>query len=141
MNKLTVTISWCLLAWGCGAGSTATGPTTQPTETVGEKPPTVEPNIELGEQVYGRVCVTCHGPEGDGKGLEQELFSFATPAEQWKNGPTVGGILATLDQGVHQTSMQPFPEFGPLERESVALYVLQLREELLAEGEAPSSAQ
>ena len=88
-----------------------------------------------GAEVYGRVCVTCHGKTGDGKGLEQELFSFATPADEWKNGPSVAGILKTLTTGVHETSMQPFPQFDDDEKRAVAEYVLELREDLIAADE------
>jgi len=83
-----------------------------------------------GAELYGRVCVTCHGTDGDGKGLEQPLFSFGSPEQDWKNGPTVEGILTTLSEGVHDTSMAAFPGYGEAERRALATYVLSLRAEL-----------
>jgi mono/diheme cytochrome c family protein len=83
-----------------------------------------------GEAVYSRVCVTCHGETGDGQGLEQKLFGFDAPESEWTNGPTIEGIEKTLQEGIHATSMKPFPEYGEAERRAVAEYVLQLRENL-----------
>jgi len=85
-----------------------------------------------GEELYGRVCITCHGKTGDGMGLGQQLFGFDTDAAKWKNGPTDAGILTTLADGIHETSMKPFGEFSETERKALAGWVLGLRKELLA---------
>lgn len=86
-----------------------------------------------GEALYEQICVTCHGATGDGMGLEQQLFSFGAPEDQWKNGATIEGILTTLSDGIHDTSMQAFPQYGEPEREAIASYVLELRARLLVE--------
>lgn len=85
-----------------------------------------------GAELYGRICVTCHGAAGDGKGLGQQLFSFGTPEDQWKNGPTLEGITKTLAGGVHGSSMKPFPDFNEEQLGALAEHVLGLREALLA---------
>lgn len=97
------------------------------------EPPKVEPN--RGAQVYKQVCVTCHGRTGDGRGLEQELFGFDAPANQWTNGPTLEGILQTLDEGIHDSSMTSFADYREEDREAVARYVLELREFLVIKNE------
>lgn len=98
------------------------------------------PNATHGAEVYARVCVTCHGKSGDGRGMEMKLFGFDEPAEKWTNGPTVEGIVKTLDQGIHQSSMKPFDDYSEGDRRAVALYVLELRERLLdAETDEPGS--
>jgi len=84
-----------------------------------------------GAEVYGRVCVTCHGKSGDGRGMEMKLFGFDAPAEDWKHGPTVEGIKKTLVDGIHDSSMKSFDYYSEGDREAVALYVLELRERLL----------
>lgn len=81
-------------------------------------------------EIYSRVCVTCHGKKGDGKGLEIELFSFGSPEEEWSNGPTVDGILLTLEDGVHDSSMRAFPDLSDADRVALAEYILDLREAL-----------
>lgn len=110
----------------------ATPPPPPPDEVQTPTEPAVTPPD--GEELYGRVCITCHGPRGDGTGLEQELFSFGSPTDQWTNGPTVDGILTTLGEGVHDTSMQAFPEFGDVERRAIAAYVLELRADLVKDA-------
>ncbi|MFU8804909.1 MAG: c-type cytochrome [Bradymonadaceae bacterium] len=89
-----------------------------------------QPVILYGQDLYERACMTCHGKTGDGRGLEQELFGFGAPVEAWTHTPSVEGILLTLHDGIHETSMQAFPDFHEAERQAVALYVLELREEL-----------
>ena len=84
-------------------------------------------------ELYNRVCVTCHGPDGDGQGLAIQLFSFGAPEAEWRNGPTIEGIVITLEEGFHHTSMRPFPEYSEADRVALAEYVLELREALLAE--------
>ncbi len=83
--------------------------------------------------LYNRICVTCHGDAGDGQGMALQLFSFGAPEEEWRNGPTVEGVLITLDEGLHGTSMRPFPEYTEEDRRRLAAYILELREALLAE--------
>ena len=93
--------------------------------------------VHDGAEIYGRVCVTCHGKDGDGRGLEMELFGFGAPEAEWTNGPSVEGILMTLQDGIHETSMKPFPEYGEAARRAVANHVLELRESLTDEDETP----
>lgn len=97
------------------------------------EPPKLEPS--RGAQVYKQVCVTCHGRTGDGRSLDQELFGFDAPADQWTNGPTLEGILQTLDEGIHDSSMTSFADYQEEDREAVARYVLELREFLVIKNE------
>ena len=86
-----------------------------------------------GSEVYGLICVSCHGKSGDGRGLEIQLFSFGAPEEEWSNEPTVDGILRTLEDGIHDSSMRAFPEYRDVDRVKLAEYVLELREALRQE--------
>lgn len=126
--KHSLFLATAIIFWGACA-TPAAPPPAPPTPT----PPAAEPAAD-GQALYERVCVTCHGPRGDGQGLEQQLFSFAAPESDWKNGASVDGVLVTLADGIHETSMQPFPEFGEVERRAIAAHVLSLRATLLAES-------
>ena len=118
---------------GCGGAKPI-----EPAPVVPEPPPVEEqvddePLLETnGRAMYEQVCVTCHGKTGDGTGLDQQLFSFAAPEEEWKNGASKDGIIITLAQGTHDSSMQSFAQYREKEREAVADYVLELRASLLA---------
>lgn len=91
-----------------------------------DPPPPDERTYEITE-VYAEACVQCHGEDGDGDGTKQEGFSFASPADEWTNGPNVDGIVDTLDDGIHETAMQRFPEFKNEDRIELAEHVLDLR--------------
>lgn len=129
-------------AMGCMSQSAASSPddevaTQNPERVVDDQPIQQESLVAAagqshdGEAIYGRMCVTCHGKTGDGAGLEQKLFGFDTPVEEWTYGPTLEGIMTALNEGIHETSMQAFPEYGEAERRTVAKYVLELRAALL----------
>lgn len=85
-------------------------------------------------EVYAEACVDCHGEDGDGDGTVEQGFSFGSESDEWTNGPTVDGILITLDDGIHDTAMQEFPQFLDDDRVELAEYVLELRYELTDGG-------
>ena len=89
-------------------------------------------HYDIGE-VYEAVCVDCHGMRGDGVGVLAGGFSFGAPEEEWNNGPTVDGILQTLEDGIHESAMREFPEFPDADRLELADYILELRELLKME--------
>lgn len=140
-----VAMGWGAMGWGamgCMSHSAAASPDDEvaretPERVVDEEPIEREALIAAsghshdGATIYERVCVTCHGKTGDGTGLEQKLFGFDAPVEEWTYGPSVEGIMTALNEGIHETSMKPFPEYGEAERRAVAKYVLELRETLL----------
>ncbi len=82
-------------------------------------------------QIYDAICASCHGDDGDGQGLTEEGFAFDAPEEEWTNSPSVDGILRTLEDGIHDTAMQQFPEFADADRVQLAEHVLDLRHALI----------
>ena len=94
-----------------------------------KQPPPPDRRYDISE-VYAEACVACHGERGGGDGTEEEGFSFDTPADEWTNGPTVDGILKTLDDGIHDTPMQQFEQFTNEDRIELAEYVIDLRHAL-----------
>ena len=94
-----------------------------------ERPPPYDQQYDVSE-LYGAVCVDCHGEQGDGAGYLEDGFSFASPAEEWSNGPHVDGILRTLEDGIHETAMRDFPQYKDSDRIELAEYILDLRRAL-----------
>lgn len=99
-----------------------------------DKPPPYDLEYDISE-VYEQMCAGCHGETGDGHGPEGEGRAFGAPADEWNNGPTVDGILATLEEGIHDTAMRDFPEFKDVDRVELAEYVLDLRHALKGRSE------
>ncbi len=91
-----------------------------------KQPPPYELEYDISE-VYAVACVSCHGDKGDGDGAQQEGFGFDTPANEWTNGPTVDGILQTLEDGIHDSAMREFPQFTNQDRVELAEYIIDLR--------------
>ncbi len=95
-----------------------------------QTPPPHDRDYDIAE-VYDAMCASCHGEEGDGEGIAQTGFAFDTPADQWTNRPSVDGILLTLEDGIHDTAMQDFPQFSDVDRVDLAQHILDLRHALL----------
>lgn len=84
--------------------------------------------IQQGRQIYSINCASCHGAEGLGNGakgaeLNPPPRNFTVPAEQWTNGPTLGGIWETLDNGIPGTSMSAYSLLPGDERIALVHYV------------------
>lgn len=94
-----------------------------------DKPPPPDREYDISE-VYAQMCASCHGDRGEGDGVDDDGFAFDTPADEWTNSPTVGGILDTLEDGIHDTAMRDFPQFKDVDRVELAEYVIDLRHAL-----------
>lgn len=96
---------------------------------------TAKPSVEEGRTLYeSNGCASCHGPSGHGdgpvaKGLSPPPRDFRD-AGAFKNGATPSGIANTLLVGFSQggRGMPAFRNLAPVERESIAMYVMSLRE-------------
>lgn len=70
-----------------------------------------QPSIAAGQKLYGTHCVTCHGPNGAGDGVQAPKFT-PRPSNlmdaQWKHGPSDGEIFTVIRNGVPKTSMSGF---------------------------------
>lgn len=87
--------------------------------------------LELGEDVYGEQCRSCHGQEGKGDGPASR-FLDPKPRDltsgEWKHaeGGTVRAIGEVVRYGVEGTGMEPMGELLTDEEiEAVAAYVLE----------------
>ena len=92
------------------------------------------PSIAEGQQLYrGNGCPTCHGPLGHGDGpvgrtLVPRPRDFRDE-QAFKNGTSVDAIAATIENGLTRDGSQ-MPKFDHLsrrERESLALFVISMR--------------
>ena len=92
------------------------------------------PSAAEGQQLYrGNGCPTCHGPLGHGDGpvgrtLVPRPRDFRD-AQAFKNGTSVAAIAETIDTGLTRDGSQ-MPKFDHLsrrERESLALFVISIR--------------
>ena len=73
------------------------------------------------ETIYNTYCASCHGIQGQG-GLVEGARNFKSLAD-WKKGPQVENIYATLTDGVEGTQMRAFSNLPPWERFALAHYV------------------
>ncbi len=102
-----------------------------PPAMAGENPKTDE--VQLGRAVYGRTCVVCHGPKGDGNGMMAHMFRFkplnfragvfkfrSTPLGAL---PTDEDLERTIARGVRWTAMVGHTHLSPEERRAVVAYL------------------
>ena len=92
------------------------------------------PSAAEGQQLYrGNGCPTCHGPLGHGDGpvgrtLVPPPRDFRD-GQAFKNGTSVDAIAGTIENGLTRDGSQ-MPKFDHLsrrERESLALFVISMR--------------
>jgi mono/diheme cytochrome c family protein len=94
---------------------------------------------ELGIQrddLYATFCVSCHGPEGAGTGIE-EARNFQQLDENWKNGGKVTDIFRTLTEGIEGTRMAAYPQFSAWQKVALAHKVRSF----MPEGERPETTR
>ncbi len=92
----------------------------------------------LGEKLYALNCATCHGKNGDGKGVAA-AFLFPKPRDfragrfrlvsTSNNVPTRDDLHAVLLRGMPGSSMPPWKHLEQKEREALVDEVLRLRKE------------
>lgn len=92
--------------------------------------------IKLGQEVYQKRCVQCHGVSGDGNGpvakymyprprdYRKGVYKFTTTPYGAK--PLRSDLVKTVKQGVRGTSMPSFKLLSPQEIDAVVDYVLVL---------------
>lgn len=103
--------------------------------------------LRLGRSVYGRTCVVCHGPRGDGSGMMAHMFRFkpldfragvfkfrSTPLGAL---PTDEDLERTIARGVRWTAMVGHTHLSPEERRAVVVY-LKTFSPRFANEEAPA---
>ena len=85
--------------------------------------------LQLGEEIYGKYCVACHGDEGRGNGAAAPAIvpppTNFQDAASWKQGADPASVLSVLRHGVEGTSMASYAEiFSEEELAALTNYVL-----------------
>lgn len=103
-------------------------------------------DIQLGRAVYGRTCVVCHGPKGDGNGMMAHMFrikplDFRAGVFKFRSTPlgalpTDEDLERTVAKGVRWTAMVGHPQLSLRERRAVVKY-LKTFSPRFADEEAP----
>lgn len=70
-----------------------------------------EGSIAAGQKLFATHCVTCHGPQGAGDGVQAPKFT-PRPSNlidaEWKHGPSDGEIFTVIRNGIPKTAMSAF---------------------------------
>src|SRR6516225_615834 len=84
-------------------------------------------NAKSGKALYGRYCITCHGPHGDGAGenaphLEPKPRDFTKATFKCRSTPsgelpTDSDLYNTISRGIYNSGMPPWK---PLTRQQRA---------------------
>jgi mono/diheme cytochrome c family protein len=115
--------------------SPATAPPALDPAMIGELPPgTTTEMVAAGQQLYGTVCVACHGPAGVGTPLGPALND-----QDWIHiGGEIGEIIEITRDGVLQPQEYPAPmprmggaSFSEEQLQSIGAYVYALSRGLL----------
>ncbi len=85
----------------------------------------------VGQAVYKKNCVTCHGEKLDGMGdagkymkpLPRNLLS-----EPFKKGDSESEIFTTVTNGIKDTGMASFASLPEADRKAVAQYLFSARQ-------------
>ncbi|MGH7392701.1 MAG: c-type cytochrome, partial [Candidatus Rokuibacteriota bacterium] len=95
--------------------------------------PDTEAHAARGKEVYGRRCIGCHGPKGDGNGpaatflaprpRDFTLGSFKFRTTPSGSLPTDGDLYRTLTRGVRWTAMPTWHELPEKDRVTVIAYI------------------
>ncbi|HXU93181.1 MAG TPA: cbb3-type cytochrome c oxidase subunit I [Gallionella sp.] len=90
--------------------------------------------LKLGEQVYQRRCIGCHGAEGDGKGVSAAQFgikprNFTTGIFKFHSTPgadalpTDQDLFVTVSHGLWGTPMPPWYDLSAEQRMAVIQFI------------------
>lgn len=88
--------------------------------------PTVVPDLERGRTLYAEHCASCHGPDGNGKGVASTGLNPPPIAFTDKERAAERSIFAlyqVIEQGIDGTSMASFAHLPAQDRWALALYV------------------
>jgi len=85
--------------------------------------------VRAGRQLFAVNCASCHGEEGfgdgtQGRGLNPPVRNFHQMAG-WKNGPTIGGMWTTLENGIPGGSMAAYRVMPPEDRIAIIHFIRQ----------------
>lgn len=86
------------------------------------------PDLEKkGEELYKSTCASCHGDNGQGKGVASAGLNPPprnfTSKENWKNGSNPLGIYTTLQQGIPGSAMVAYDYIPPKDKIALIYYL------------------
>lgn len=86
-----------------------------------------EDMLQQGEEIYVKLCATCHNETGMGGGpgsigLNPAPRNFTQP-DGWKNGSSLSGIYTSLEEGIEGSSMISYDYLTPEVKVSLAHYI------------------
>ena len=136
LRGLGCSILLTLLSAQAPATTTSPSPAAPPAAAVApeQKPvPLDEALAKDGKEVYERFCISCHGPQGDGRGysaewlepLPRDFTSAIFKCRSTPSGslPTDEDLLRTLNTGIFHTYMPPWKVLGDKNLRAVAEYL------------------
>lgn len=86
---------------------------------------TPAPILARGAVVYASNCLSCHGAEGKGDG-PVGMTRLPRPANFTAMQPDPARVIKVLDEGISGTSMPPWPELAPSDKQAVSAFVRTL---------------
>lgn len=115
----------------------AASPESSPWEAgLRKKLPSTPQLRSVGERIYDRNCLVCHGPKGDGKGNAALLMEskprnyrlglFKLKTTPWGTLPTDEDLFRTVTMGFPQYGMPAFSYLSEDERWGVVYYVQEM---------------
>lgn len=97
----------------------------QSLHTAAIEPQQSAPILARGAAIYARDCLVCHGVQGDGNGPAALSF-LPRPANFAAAQPDTARVIQVLNEGVVGTSMPPWPNLAPIDRQAVTAFVRTL---------------
>jgi len=91
--------------------------------------PTAAPDFESGRSLYAAHCASCHGADGNGKGIASAGLNpppIAFTDKERAAERSVFALYQVIDQGIDGTSMASFAHLPAQDRWALALYVSSL---------------
>ncbi len=88
----------------------------------------LNPDLEKkGEELFKSTCASCHGEDGQGKGVASVGLNPSprnfTSKDNWKNGSNPLSIYTTLQQGIAGSSMVAYDYIPPKDKIALIYYL------------------
>jgi high-affinity iron transporter len=87
--------------------------------------PTAVPDVERGRALYVENCASCHGADGNGKGVAAAGLNpppIAFTDKERAGERSIFALYQVIEQGIDGTSMASFAHLAPQDRWALAFY-------------------
>lgn len=87
--------------------------------------PTAVPDVERGRALYAENCASCHGADGNDKGVAVAGLNpppIAFTNKERADERSIFALYQVIEQGIDGTSMASFAHLAPQDRWALALY-------------------